>query len=165
MGKLFEKLPNFKKIFTNKKALIYLSVAILSVIALVLFSSSFTKQTTKSDSSSQTFKSSANYAENLETRIENLLANVSGVTSAKVVVYVESSTKKEYLTNSSGDIVTTKDSSGTAPVIIEEILPKITGILICYGGTKDVATKNNILRAISSTFNVDISKIDILEGK
>lgn len=165
MGKFTDKLPNLKKLFANKKIIIYLIVAVLLVIAILIFSSSFTNEKTSSNTLSTTNKSSTSYAESLESRIEDLLSSVNGVTSAKVVVYVEASTKKEYLTNSAGDIVTTKDSSGTCPVIKEEILPKIAGILICYGGTKDVATKNNILRAISSTFNVDISKIDILEGK
>ena len=165
MGKLSDKLSGLKKIFANKKLVIYLSVAVLSIIAIMIFSSSFTKTTSKPNTSSSVTQTNLNYAENLESRIENLICSVSGVTSAKVVVYVESSTKKEYLTNSAGDVVTTKDSSGTCPVVVQETLPKITGILICYGGTKDVATKNNILRAISSTFNVDISKIDILEGK
>ncbi len=171
-SKLLSKISNIK-ILKNKH--IRLAVIIILVcIAVLLALSSFTKKKTTNNTANknqslQTVDSSAlNYANQVSKTLEGIINNIKGISNAKVVVVVSESPKMEYLTEDEGDkkvIVYDKQGSSYKPVAVVEFLPKITGILIVAKGTNDLSLKNNLLNAISAVYNVDISCIDILEGK
>jgi stage III sporulation protein AG len=58
-----------------------------------------------------------------------------------------------------------KNGSTYQPVVVTQFLPQITGVLVVANGVSNLQIKNNLINAISSVYNLNISCIDILEGK
>lgn len=170
---LLQKFKNLKLL--KNKHITYTLVILLCCIALLIAVSGFTKKSkTVQDNSStslqsvQQSSSAIAYANAVSSNLQNIINSVKGISNAKVLVVVTESPTIKYLTeetNGNTAIVYNKQGSSYQPVAIAEFLPKITGILIVANGTTNLAVKNNLLNAISAVYNVDISRIDILEGK
>lgn len=170
--KLLSKIKDIK-LFKNKH-IAYFSVILLLCIAVLIAVSGFgknkksTASTINTSGEQTTTFSSLAYAAKVSENLQNIINNVKGISNAKVVVVVQQSPKIEYLTettNNQAAIVYNKQGSNYQPVAVAEFLPTITGILVVANGTTDLAVKNNLLNAISAVYNLEISRIDILEGK
>ena len=168
-GGLLAKIKGIK-LFQNKHirlAIIILFVCIAALIFLSTFSSKESKE--QNLTNTQITSSALEYSKSVSDNLKDILSSVKGLSNVKVTVVVESSPTIKYLTVEAGDntsvIYSKQSSSSGSPVVVAELLPKITGILIVAKGTNDLKLKNNLLNAISATYGVDIAKIDILEGK
>ena len=62
-------------------------------------------------------------------------------------------------------IVMAKDGSVTSPIVTIELLPKITGVLIVASGASDIKLKTTLINATASVLSVNISNVEVLEGK
>ena len=168
-GGILERIRNIK-IFKNKHIKIAVIILLVCIASLLFFSSvSLPKKEQQSATKIQTQSSALEYSKEVGANLQEILSGVKGLTNVKVSVVVESSPTLKYLTIQNGEnvsVVFDKQSSTTnSPVVVAEMLPKITGILIVAKGTNDLKLKNNLLNAISATYGVDIAKINILEGK
>lgn len=168
-GGILERIRNIK-IFKNKHIKIAVIILLVCIASLLFFSSvSLPKKEQQSATKIQTQSSALEYSKEVGANLQEILSGVKGLTNVKVSVVVESSPTLKYLTIQNGEnisVVFDKQSSTTnSPVVVAELLPKITGILIVAKGTNDLKLKNNLLNAISATYGVDIAKINILEGK
>ena len=152
----------FFSFFSNKKTLVMILACVLIAVLLFTLSNRGTKN--NSEATNETTNTVTAYSKMVSNELENILSAVSGISNAKVLVVVESTPVKKYLT-ASDEVVLKKSGSSSSPVELCEVYPKITGVLIIAKGTTNLKVKNDILNAISAVYGVDISKIDILEGK
>ncbi len=168
MAKSKEILAKIKqKIYQQKKHIVIIACIILLCI-VVWFSFKPTDGTSAEDNEiTQTFDA-LEYANQVGSNLAEIINNVSGISNAKVVVVVEQSPKVEYLTEEATNskvVVYNKNGSNYEPAIITQFLPQIKGILVVAKGVNNLQLKNNLLNAISAVYGINISCIDILEGK
>ena len=165
-------LSKFKqKILLKNKHIFIIALIIIACIIFVSFNT-LTSKTSKNNNSevqelTKTFDA-LEYASQVSQNLQNTINNVKGISNAKVVVVVSQSPIEEYLTEEEGDknvVVYIKNGATYQPVKVTQFLPKITGILVVAKGVSNLQIKNNLLNAISAVYNVNISCIDILEGK
>ena len=50
-------------------------------------------------------------------------------------------------------------------MVVVELLPKITGVLIVASGAKDIKMKNTLINTIAAILNISVSNVEVLEGK
>ena len=172
----------FRRIFKGEKSNKFKSliVAMLIIAILVIFLSSLVptqkKENKTTDDQLKTF-SSLEYCAQVENRLKNVLSKVKGIGELDVFVMVESGVSYKYLEetetqesengviSSKVTIYETKNGSITSPVVEMEILPKIIGVLIIAEGAKDAKLKVTLSNVVSNILDVDLSKVEVLEGK
>lgn len=171
----------FTKFFKIKHVKTAVIVLIFGFVALLILNSSFgTSLTNKSSASNLSYMTCLEYCEKLENKLTEVLGEISGVGNVKVMVTAESgplinvatSTDERTNTTTSGENSTTnstvvKDpivisSSGkNSPLILSEMAPKITGVIVVASGAKDARVKLNLIEAIQALLDVSSSNIQI----
>lgn len=169
-------------ILKNKQFKLIVIVLFFGLLALIVLNSSFGEDLTSINKTNNdyNFTSSLEYCEKLENKLEEVLSGISGVGKVRVMVTVESGpelklaknteeTKNETTTGGNFTssstmidepiIVTT--SSSKQPLVITELTPKITGVLVVASGAKDIGVKMNLMQAIVSLLNISTSNIQI----
>ncbi|WP_250277672.1 hypothetical protein [[Clostridium] colinum] len=184
----------FRKIFQDKKNYYNILIAIfLGIMLLILSDNVFVSNKKENESieykgQSLDFNAQDNntYEVQLEKRLESILSQIMGVGNVDVMIALESgreivtkddSTKENATTNEetlNGDkrqIITDKSQSttvkisGDEPLILKEISPKISGVLIVAQGGGNVEIKNTLIEATNALLGVEVHKIEVLEMK
>ena len=167
---LYEKIKKVKHIE------IYLAVGLALLLGIIYFASMSTssnEQTmTENDNLSTNFSSSAEYVDNLENKLENVLSRIKGAGEVNVIITLEKgfeyiyATDEEIRTTTDGTSVTTSNIIlvDGQPVLQEEIFPIISGIVVVAEGGGDVSVKLDIISIIQTITSIESSKINIYEG-
>lgn len=173
-GNFFEKIFSGFKNFKHFKTAF---VVILCFVVVLIFASSFKTNSVKKSVSSNKYSSRAiEYCSVQENRLEQVLKNVKGISNVKVFVMVDESPEIRYVqdknesssdSNSSSETETVlvKNGSVFEPVVVVEILPKIKGVLVIAKGAGNIKTKTMLTNIISSVLCINISNVEVLEGK
>lgn len=159
---LFEKIKN-NKLFQ------YLIIGILAVT--LIFLACTKNKSNESQNYSQVDEVSA-YLENLEEKLSKTLSSVSGAGKVSVVITVESGMQ----TVLASKTVTTSDEYGTKieespiivngkTVVIKELYPKITGVLIVAQGANNISVLSKLQQATVSLLDIELNQIEILTMK
>ena len=159
---LFEKIKN-NKLFQ------YLIIGILAVT--LIFLACTKSKSNESQNYSQVDEVSA-YLENLEEKLSKTLSSVSGAGKVSVVITVESGMQ----TVLASKTVTTSDENGTKieespiivngkTVVIKELYPKITGVLIVAQGANNISVLSKLQQATVSLLDIELNQIEILTMK
>ena len=184
-GFLSKIIGVFNKIKNSEKGKSTAILVIVIAVILVIFIGSFSfdkKESSVSTKKVETKLTAMEYCNALENRLVNILENVKGIGKVEVFVMVDSSPEIKYLeeidssTNKNEkdssitqdmktSIVMSKNGSLSYPVVVIERLPKVTGVLIVSSGAKDVKLKTTLINVVSSILSVDISNVEVLEGK
>lgn len=163
----FKNSKNFKSIF----------VCVLAIVVVIIFLSSFKIKTTKTTQNSTESTSKAiEYCEMQEHRLEQVLESVKGLSNVQVFVYVEESPTIKYVedkteqeTDKQSSFSTTtvlvKNGTITQPIVVVEMLPKIKGVLVIAKGAGDLKMKTTLTNIISSVLGINISNVEVLEGR
>lgn len=175
----FDKIKSFFVNFYNKnKKLFFISLSILVVLLVGLFST-FSKSKTKNISESKSSVSVNDYASSIESKLESILLSINSISKAEVFVMVESTPIKHFVTEtettktgSEGSsteskketIVYQKNGSSSSPVEMYSQMPKISGVLV-FVNKIDASTKVSIINALSVVLNIDESCISILQER
>lgn len=173
---------NFFKILKNKQFKAVIVVLIFGVIALIILNSSFGTSLTSTASSgnSNVYMSGLEYCEKLENKLVGVLSKISGAGDVKVMVTVEngpelklaSNTDERTNTTTNGSNSTTnvtkstepiivKTSNNSTPLVLSELSPKVTGIVVVASGAKDIKVRLNLLEAVKALLNVSNNNIQI----
>ena len=174
LSKIKEKA---KIIISDKKKLVIFVVSIILILVILFMSSSFETSKNKDKVENDSDFSVLDYSNNLEKKLEYMIMGVGEITSASVMVMVESTPKIEYLTegeetvetNEKGStstksqtVVFEKDGSVYSPVVITTLMPKVTGVLVVVNNVS-ASTKHSLINSISVVLNIDASCISILQ--
>ena len=125
----------------------------------------------------------------LETRLENILNNINGVSGVKVFInYAESSqTVAMYNENSKTSVTEETDKSGgvrkveqtdsdkqvvyqeengtKTPIVQKTVEPKIEGAIITAKGVSNINVKTNIIQAVEAATGLATHKIQVFESE
>lgn len=168
--------------FKNKDLIIAVCLGVL-ILILFLTSGIFDKKETikieKQEEMQNSFNMSATeYSQSLETRLAKVLKSMKGIENISVMVTVETSPQitvlkdEEEIVKNGNDgssniiknAVIVKNGNVSLPIVMFETVPNVSGVLIICKGVKDVNNKLNIIRAVQVLFNLDATKIEVLEG-
>ena len=177
----FNKLASVNKIKTIALVAV---LAVIGVLCLKYKPATSNKSTSDSVAAGGYYVSSIDYCNTLEQKLASVLSNIEGVGNVKVMVTLSSSLElvlansTELKSNSSNgstinnsytvDVSTPiliDSDTGETPLVVKEILPKISGVLVVCKGADNVKTKLDIVQAIKSLTNINSSNIQVLSGK
>lgn len=141
-NKLFERLKNVKHIE------IYIAV-IFGIILILIYMSSLNTTKSKSNINSEYDKdvSITQYIDKMESDLEDILGNISGVNKVKVMISIE-----------------TDDLTVTDNVVSSKSFPRIKGVIIVADGVSNTATKLNVLKAVQAVIDITSGSIEILQS-
>ena len=167
-GKFFQRLKGIKHI----EIVIAL---VLGAIILLIYISSLSNGTDK-QTSTQSVTSISSYSNFLENKLANVLSQIEGAGNVSTMITFESGTEYVYATNEETKINTNAGQSSTTTtqtttkypnedLLVKEVLPKISGVVVVASGAKDTKVKLEIVKAVQAVLNVPISKVEVLIGK
>ena len=167
-GKFFQKLKGVKHI----ELVIAL---VLGAVILLIYMSSLSGGTSQ-QTSTQSITSISEYSNFLENKLSNVLSQIEGAGNVSAMITFESGTEYIYATNeeiktntnSNSNSTTTTSTSTSTPnedLLVKEVLPKISGVIVVASGAKDTRVKLEIVKAVQAVLEVPISKIEVLVGK
>lgn len=180
-----------KELFRNKEKKTVLNfITMLCVgIALIIVSNSVFKEKDGEEvievSDSEKQVESVDYCTELENKLEDALSTVSGVGKVKVVLTLQnqgeiivaednSIDKSESIEGDDGQKRKTNNIKqenkkilleSNKPLVLQEIKPKVEGVLIIAQGGGDAKVKSEIIKAIQALLNVESHKIEVLKMK
>ena len=138
--KFLEKLKKIKHIE------VYIAI-IFIVVLLLIYMSNFNNSSGTSSNSSTEMTVTA-YIENLETRLQEILSNIGGVSDVKVLITLDMNTASV-------------DNSN----IILDKFPEIKGVLITAKGVENTAIKLKVLEAVEAVIDITNGNIEILSSE
>lgn len=168
--KLFQKLKSIKHIEI-------IIAVILGAIVLLIYFSTFN---TSSSETSFEATSTTEYAAMLESKLENVIKQIGGVGNVSVMVtlssgpeYIYATSEEEKINENQGSGSTTTSTTITKEpviisgdiVIVKEIMPTVSGIVVVAGGAQDTRVKLEIIKAIQALLDVPQANIEVLVGK
>lgn len=160
------KVNIIDKIKSNKKLRWFLIVILSIFLITVVIFSGF------SGSKSSVLEMEDSYVLSLEKRLENVLCQVEGAGKVAVVINVESGYETVLAMKTTVTESVSATLTETSPilvngktVVIKELNPKITGVLIVCEGAKNISVLNKIQQATVSLLDINANKIEILTMK
>ena len=156
-------------------------VIVLLVILLVSINMIFDKNSNSTSSNKNIIESDNNtnlegeiLKSNLESKLENILSQISGISEVSIVITYSQDTKQNLVYNtkeetsdgksSSEKSVAYNESSGTKTAIVESVeLPKVEGAIVVAKGANSVEIRSKIASAISSVTNIAAYKVQVFE--
>lgn len=131
----------------------------------------------------QSEKQTEEYAECMERKLEELLLGIDGVTSAKVVITVNSTMEKVVLQDTTTDTENLEEQdgeggmrtsgkssgekktvlAGDAPYLTKELTPEVEGVVAVISGA-DSAKVLAITEAVQALFDVPAHKVKIINN-
>ena len=153
---------NFLQKIKENKPLKYCIIVILVIILLVIaipWSSKTSNQTLTVNE----------YVYTLENKLETILSNIEGVGKVNVAITVDGGTEtviamKKTSNENSGKITTeeTPIIVNGKTVVLKELNPNVTGVLIVAEGAENISTLRKIQQATTSLLGVNINLVEIL---
>ncbi len=175
-SKLFQKIKGVKH-------LEIVAVVVLLAIALLVYFNFFSSTSSDDVVSTSAKTSMSEYSAELEQKLSAVLSKVKNAGSVSVMItfdgtptYVyatDENQKTNKVTNGSSETSTSQSSSSPIlveingekqPLVCQEILPKIKGVLIVSSGAEDVSVRMDLLKAAQTVLNVPTASIEILVG-
>lgn len=185
LTKIFKEDGNNKKKIEN--LVFFLIILVITIVAINFIWKDNKKDNTNTNDNSKklaTTSQEQTYQENsLETKLENILSNISGVGNVKVLltyneteelipVYNESdkrSTTNEVDSEGGTRVIEEVDSSKEVVYQNDEIItqkkisPKIEGAIITATGANNATVRTNIIQAVEAATGLATHKIQVFE--
>ena len=163
-----KKLFKFKRNFSSKFLQLFAIIIAIIIVFLIFFSEFdfFDKPTTNS----KTINSFQDYVYGIEKKVEETIANLEGVGKVSVSITFESSIEKKYayesVTETSNGITTEELLLYKGePIVINEIMPEIKGVVVVAKGASNAVVRLNIIRSIQILLGVTYDKIEVFNYK
>ncbi|SHJ65587.1 stage III sporulation protein AG [Tepidibacter formicigenes] len=181
--------------FDKKKMYSIIAVIIISLILLISISDIFDGKAEKNYPNAtlverkENIKSNTTKEEVLEERLEEILSNIQGVKSVKVMITLETngeiepafnkviSTETTQENDSAGGrrvvttenntqtIVTTNNKQGNEPILLKSIEPQIRGVIVVAEGAENIVVKERLFNAVKTVLQVSGHKIEVYPKK
>ena len=186
MGEKVPKKMNLKEIGIEKIILIAIAGIVLLLANFSEWKNAISEKTEKKEEKTvQTDQNNA-YVSALENKLVHILENVDGVGKAEVMITLKSSkesvlnkalseekqteeersgeTQKVNKNQKKQEETILSDSSGnSAPYIIKELEPEISGIVISCEGAGNKVVEASVLEAVQVLFGVSANHIKVLK--
>ena len=171
-----------EKLLTKKniKIILLLIVGLISLVLFFGFNSNKKDTTNSTISTSSSYIGTIDYCQIIESKLVEVLSKVDGAGNVSVMVTVDGSPELIYAneqdkTSSSNSSGTTTSSTYSSPSIIDvngsssalvmtEVLPAVKGVIVVSSGAGNVATKLNLLNAVSTLLDISTEQVTVLKG-
>lgn len=177
---VWDRVPFLQKLKNVKHIEIIVIAIFITILALIFLSS----QAKKSGSTAQISEFNLEvYTKNLENRLSLVLGEINGAGKVSVMVTLDGGISYEYakeseevtttsaITNGTNTKTTTSESvvivtqnGKSTPLIVREIYPEVSGVVVVSSGAGNVAVKLNIINAVSTLLGVSENQIQVLVG-
>lgn len=166
-----KRSSTYLKLKENKKLSLLVLVGIILVIALV---------TLQTSTGVESVVSSSTDISDTEIELTEVLSKISGVGNVKVMISYEGGMKKviAYDTTVSSDITSadgreneyvsenrspvTVNVSGTySPLVLQELKPEITGVIVVAEGAGNLRVRLDLLSAVKTVLNISGEKVEV----
>ena len=185
IGEQAKKWKDKIKNFGVKEWVAFLIVGVCCLIIVVPTKTEVEEQEQLQSQPIEEKREEENYVTTLEQRLTTLLSCVEDVGEVKVMITVESTTKKSVLQDGSKEMEQSKeqDSAGGSrsvestktdgttvfsqnePYVLSETYPKVTGVVVIAQGSGKGSVDYDILNAVQVLFDVPAHKIKIMKMK
>lgn len=181
--KSISELSFVKKLKSIKHIEIIIVVIFVLILLLICFSgnnvfgflSKAEKASTSSSVSTQTYFSASEYTLKMENKLKNVLSQIKDVGKVEVMISIDNDAEIVFATDevitTSGQTIKTEnniifiESGGEKkPIIINEKMPNVSGVVIVSSGAKDTKVKLDIISAVETLLDIDSSKIQVFVG-
>ena len=178
---IWDKIPFLQKLKNIKHVEVIIIAIFFVVLAVIFFSNKTTSKTSSIESESLTVEQ---YQEQLEFKLENVLSKIEGAGSVSVMITLNGGISYEYATESEEVTTSSSVTNGTntkttvtekvvivsvngksTPLVVREIYPDVSGVVVVSSGASNVAVKLNILSAVQTLLGVPDGNIEILIGE
>lgn len=178
---IWDKVPLLQKL-KNIKHIELIVVAIFIVILMIIYLSSGQSKTKSSTSTGAEFDINK-YAENLEKRLTAVISEINGAGKVSVMITLDGGMSYEYAkeceevttsssltggtntkTTSSESVVIVNQNGKSTPLVVREIYPDVSGVVVVSSGASNVAVKMNIINAVTTLLGVSDNKIQVIIG-
>ena len=170
--------------FMNKRGLKIVFLVLVGIVGLILLLGIDFKRDKVVNSndvvSSTGYIGTIDYCKLIENKLIDVLSAVDGAGQVSVMITVDGSPELVYAnekdqtssTNSSGSVTTATYSSpiivnangSSTALVMTEILPKVKGVIVVASGAGNVATKLDLLNAVSTLLDISTNQVTILKG-
>ena len=186
MGEKVPKKMNLKEIGIEKIILIAIAGIVLLLANFSEWKNAISEKTEKKEEKTVQTDQNDAYVSALENKLVHILENVDGVGKAEVMITLKSSkesvlnkdlseekqteeersgeTQKVNKNQKKQEETILSDSSGnSAPYIIKELEPEISGIVISCEGAGNKVVEASVLEAVQVLFGVSANHIKVLK--
>lgn len=103
-----------------------------------------------------------------EARLEAILSEIDGAGNVRVMVTYYGGTEQSLAYETKSD--TNKDShsedktavmSGSSPMIVQELYPKVKGVIVVAQGAGDISVKRELTEAVTAAMGVGASRVKV----
>jgi len=169
------KIMEFGKSALGKKLILPLLILVgMLLIAFGNFWGSSNKAKPAEASVANSQDSEAQYVSDLEGKLEGVLSQINGAGEVSVMITLADSGQSVVATNDQSSQSTTDTSSSVnknstivtsnnQPVIVQELKPKIEGVVVVASGASNANVSMQIARATVALTGVGLSKVVVVE--
>lgn len=174
-----EKLNQIKSlIFKDKKVLLLVVLSLIGILFLLI-----TEFSAANDKENQEVKtvSTDEYAEKMESKLEEIISSVDGAGETVVMVTLDSGEENIYAKeiksdeDSKGDdksnkyeyeyVVVKNGSSTESGMLLKVIEPGVRGVAIVCDGGDNASVRENIINTVSAVLDIKTNKISVCKRK
>jgi len=154
-----------KPLFDGKKKIaLFCALGVLGVL-LVILGAVGTKSEKNADNNAEISADDA-YIEELENKICNMIAKVTGDADAAVLVTCDGGTEHVYVSDGDdGEYVTVRSGGEYSLVLLRNLYPKITGVSVACRGGNDAEVRKKLIDVISTALGIPSNRICIVGTK
>ena len=170
----------FSRVKKVKNIQIYVAIAVILVMVLI-YTTSFMGGGSSSSNSNRDHVANANaFAREMEQNLSRVISGVDGVGNVNVMITVTGSPTLEIAYNVEERTVTQTGTNGQTtttttivrnpilvggnPIIIQELKPRLVGVIVVAQGAHNIGVRLNILNAVQTIVSDPDVNIEILAG-
>lgn len=193
MDKLIERIKEYLNKLDNKELIRNLFILLIIGIILIILADVFIQGNSDDISNSYSeneYKNSLmeekDYALILEEKLEDILSQLKGVGSVKVMITLEDTVEKVPAFNTTTNNETTNeiDSQGGtreivredmtiqvvtntegSVIVLKEIKPTVKGVIVIAEGAEDLEVKEKLYEAVKTVLGIPGNKVEIYASK
>lgn len=115
------------------------------------------------------------YTEKLETRLEEMIGKMDGISEASVMIALEGGERYQWAQETTKNLDGEKNASSStlfllestggsaSPILVEKSAPKIKGVSVVCKGEKASSCKEKIIGLVAGTLNLNANQIYVTE--
>lgn len=175
---------DFKKLINSKYKYVVL-IAIVGIFLIFLSTTNSKKENIKEQKTEKLEKKTSDeYVEQLEKKLNNIISKIEGVGRSEVLITIENGIENVYAnsekkaTNSnenvSGkmsirddtqkDVVVIDTHEGKQALVVTQKEPTIKGVLVVCDGADNVSVVEKVTDAVSKSLNIKKNRLSVVKG-
>ncbi|MBO4354019.1 MAG: hypothetical protein J5860_03655 [Clostridia bacterium] len=159
-------MSDIKTLFKGKKKTwLLVALGVIGVLLVIIGSVGTTKE--KNSPSVAENSSDEAYIAELENKIYNVIAKITGDSGAVVVITCDGGTERVYVSNGSDDVeyVTVRTDGNYSLVLKRTVYPSVVGVSVACKGGDDPSLQKKLIGVISTALGVSSNRICIVGTK